>query len=58
MNFKFQGKNLGIDSNSNELSGWYEDFLENLRAGAERFRAEYSETMREYVTEQKTYWKR
>lgn len=53
MNFKFQGKNLGIDSNSNELSGWYEDFLENLRAGAERFRAEYSETMREYVTEQK-----
>ena len=43
-----------VDGSSvNTLSGMYEDFLENLRAGAERFRAEYSETMREYVTEQK-----
>ena len=43
-----------VDGSSvNTLSGMYEDFLEKLRAGAERFRAEYSETMREYVTEQK-----
>ena len=36
-----------------KLAEIYEQILENLRARAERFRAEYSETMREYVTEQK-----
>ncbi|HIU86793.1 TPA: hypothetical protein IAD52_07465, partial [Candidatus Spyradomonas excrementavium] len=36
-----------------KLAEIYEQILEKLRAGAERFRAEYSETMREYVTEQK-----